>query len=539
MNPGLPLGVDVSTPRFPIMRSTVPVSLLLVALLATSLYSNAYAAPDALSSDPAIDDVAPEDPMGPAIDPAVLDALDADEIERMREQARPMIRAWDHTVELEMQQPIPEIESGIGPGSALRISRPDGTFSCTANFIWTDDFDRLYLGTAGHCLLPEDVTATHGPGADYDRNKTRVEVRSGQCPVSALGAACGVGGSGSPWESLGPVTYARYTALGTDFGIIAIPAELEDQVRFEMPMWGGPTQEGSMGLGDSVFHYGQGVAYGEAFASRGRAGIGASSGGSSWEAIGFSNPGDSGSGVVTGGLGGIEGQNAIGILTHGIGVEGAPVPGLFFGTHMDRAKNLVGDHIGLRVWTLPGGQPLPGLEEPEPQDNNETLGPGTVVVRHAHEEETTTGYNYRWSNSWERVRIIVNADSEAGEVRLQVRDENNNTVYSMNTDASYSNDRVITDAPRDIWNLALDFEGHVGSFALRIEEADAETGGSSNGPGGSGGSGGSGSNDADPDGTDESDAPDERPQPLPGPAVALVLLVLGAALWFGRRRSRP
>ncbi len=509
------------------MRYPMPASLLLVAVLATSVFSHAYAASDPSDDDPILGDRISAD------DADLLDSLDEATLERLRAQASPMIRAWDLDLEQQMQQPIPEIESGIGPGSALRISRPDGTFSCTANFIWTDDFDQLYLGTAGHCLLPDDATATHGPGADYDRNDTRVDVRTGECPISGAGVACSVGGSGSPWESLGSVTYARYTQLGTDFGLVEIPRDLEDQVRYEMPMWGGPDREGTMSLGDNVFHYGQGIAYGEAFASRGRTGLGASSGGGNWEAAGFSNPGDSGSAVVTGGPGAIEGERAIGLLTHGIGLENVPVPGLFFGTHTEKAKTMVGDETGLRVWTLPGGEPLAGMEKPEGENNTTNLEPGTVVVRHENEETTTTQQNYRWSNGWDRVRIIVNAESEEGEVRLQVRDEDNNTVFSMDTQASYSNDRVVDEAPRNIWNLTFDFEGHVGTIALRIEQADDDDEDSTGSSGGSGGSGDPGSGEGE---TSDAENPDEDPRPLPGPTMGLVVLLVAALVFRLRRR---
>src|SRR5947209_8535027 len=48
--------------------------------------------------------------------------------------------------------PTPNAADGIGPGSYLLITRSDGTFICTANFVWNGGGTQ-YLGAAGHCFL--------------------------------------------------------------------------------------------------------------------------------------------------------------------------------------------------------------------------------------------------------------------------------------------------------------------------------------------------------------------------------------------------
>lgn len=447
--------------------------------------------------------------------------------------AAPLIADWDPEVEARMAQPVPEIETGIGPGSALRITHQgvDGAFLCTANFVWTDDFDRLYLGTAGHCLVPEDKTATHGPDADHDRNDTKVEVRSGACPVSGLGATCSVGGSSNPWVRLGAVTYAVSTGIGGDFGFIEIPEELHSEVRHTLPAWGGPTGEGSMGSGHSVLHYGQGVAYGEAFATRGRAGMGAGSGSTDWTAIGVGNPGDSGSAVISGNgpADALSGADAIGILTHGIGAGAVGAPGAFFGTNLDTAKRLTHDHTGLRIWTLPGGAPLEGLEEPEQESGeNVTLERGTVVIRHENDESTTKNHTYKWDNGWNDIRLMVNLETEAGTAAVDIRDAAGDSLYTLESDGSHTVDEELHGVPQGPWTIGITFDGHMGSLALRIEPTDDDEdpdGGTDNTSGGDGPGG-------DPD-----EEP-ERAEPLPVPGMLALLVVCGIALLLRARRGR-
>ena len=76
----------------------------------------------------------------------------------------------DRTTTVSPSEPLPEPATGIQPGSAIVIDFEDGGASgCTANFVWrdtntviggddeVDDPERhpLYLGSAGHCFLPE------------------------------------------------------------------------------------------------------------------------------------------------------------------------------------------------------------------------------------------------------------------------------------------------------------------------------------------------------------------------------------------------
>ena len=57
--------------------------------------------------------------------------------------------------------------------------------------------------------------------------------------------------------------------------------------------------------------------------------------------VGYGLPGDSGSGVMN------DAGLAVGDLTHGIGIDGVPVPGLSFGTDMNEIFRLIGSSYKL------------------------------------------------------------------------------------------------------------------------------------------------------------------------------------------------
>lgn len=266
-----------------------------------------------------------------------------------------------------------EQATGIGPGSHLLMSfdaEPDSTYGCTANFIWAAG-NKLYLGAAGHCFLPVDAVATHGPGADYDPSGTHVEVCVSECTNGGMSGFIITGNT----VALGPVAYARQTStggddtedIGYDFGIVEIPAEHHDLVRTTMPVFGGPTTaSGTLDPGDVTCHYGNGVAVGELFPTMGRTGVGIIEFDGAWFAATPAAPGDSGSALQTCVLGpdGLVGAEAIGALTHlsSLGVAG---------TTVEQAVEMTRE-AGLSIELLLGGAGSGGEEPP--------AEPGTVTV---------------------------------------------------------------------------------------------------------------------------------------------------------------
>lgn len=246
----------------------------------------------------------------------------------------------------------PAAARNIGPGSAIIITIPDeGSFGCTANFVWASQGKR-YLGAAGHCFIPADRAATHGPGADYNASGVVVEVCVEGCEGNfdtnqLLGT----------WVTLGKVAYARQTLdgedVGNDFGVVEIPKQVQDQIRLTMPVWGGPTGTQTVAFGDYACHYGNGLVFGEVFVTKARVGVVGGSDDKSWMGDFAAAFGDSGSGLVAcvnNGIGSFVGTGAVGVLTH-IGVsidETTGEHGQTFGTTVARAIEM-GREAGLRL----------------------------------------------------------------------------------------------------------------------------------------------------------------------------------------------
>lgn len=227
--------------------------------------------------------------------------------------------ALDRTFALPLGAPVPADASGLGPGTLLFIEQPDATYACTANFLWRGN-GALYLGAAGHCFLPEDRTSTHGPGADADVSKVRVEACVQSC---RFGGQTGFLFHGTTVE-LGPVVYARQQdasgyGVGHDFGLVRIPDAHLALARSSMPVWGAMETSGPLRAGDITCHYGNAVGFGEAYLTKARTGTGITTlPDGSWRAAIPSNQGDSGSAVATctAGADGLDAARAVGLLTH-------------------------------------------------------------------------------------------------------------------------------------------------------------------------------------------------------------------------------
>jgi hypothetical protein len=250
------------------------------------------------------------------------------------------------TTTIPAQLVTPAMAQNIGPGSHLIINIPgEGTFGCTANFVWANGTAR-YLGAAGHCFLSAAATATHGPGADFNASGVVVKVCVSNC---SFGGETGFTLTGDLVQ-LDTVAYARQRAsdgdIGNDFGIVTIPAALASLIRPSMPVFGGPTTVDQVDQGELLCHYGNGVIVGETFPTMARVGIGGGSGPAVWMGDLLAAPGDSGSAVETcsSDITGIHGVGAAGVLTH-LGAQACPCDvnsltfqqGVVFGTTIARA----------------------------------------------------------------------------------------------------------------------------------------------------------------------------------------------------------
>lgn len=218
---------------------------------------------------------------------------------------------------------LPAGPEGIGPGSPILITIPnDGTYGCSANFVWRDGA-KYYLGAAGHCFVSATAKSTHGEGADFDASGVTVDVCVQTCEGN-FDAMTLVG----TVVTLGRVAYARQTDptatadVGNDFGVVEIPAAAVHLIRPSMPVWGDFEGVEEMEFGKNACHYGNGIVTGETFITKARVGVGGGSDADSWYGDFIAAPGDSGSGIIgceTNGLS-FSGTRAIGVLTHlGVG----------------------------------------------------------------------------------------------------------------------------------------------------------------------------------------------------------------------------
>jgi hypothetical protein len=287
---------------------------------------------------------------------SLTDATTGAEIELRR--PRVDVTNWtDETETVPVHLVTPEAARNIGPGSAIIITIPDeGRFGCTANFVWAQGTKR-FLGAAGHCFLPADRKATHGPSADYDASGVTVQVCVENCEGNFRTALL-VG----KLVTLGRVAYARQTNatgdedVGNDFGVVEIPQEAASLIRPEMPVWGGPEGIDRLETGDFGCHYGHGLVVGETFPTKARVGVGGGGDKDFWMGDFAGAFGDSGSGLVwcQSDLVGFHGRGAVGVLTH-LGATVCPCDvnfkhlrvkaehGVIFGTTVRRAKEMAAE----------------------------------------------------------------------------------------------------------------------------------------------------------------------------------------------------
>jgi hypothetical protein len=268
----------------------------------------------------------------------------------------------DQTTTVPAHLVTPAAARNIGPGSAIIITIPDeGRFGCTANFVWQQGA-KLYLGAAGHCFVPADKKATHGPGADYDASGVTVQVCVENCEGNFRTALL-VG----KLVTLGRVAYARQTDVtgendvGNDFGVVEIPADAAHLVRPAMPVWGGPRGVDELAFGQFGCHYGNGLVVGETFPTKARVGVGGGSDRDFWMGDFAGAFGDSGSALngCESDVLGFHGTGAVGVLTH-LGAQVCPCDvnfkhlrvkaqhGVIFGTTVRRAKEMAAE-AGLKL----------------------------------------------------------------------------------------------------------------------------------------------------------------------------------------------
>lgn len=239
----------------------------------------------------------------------------------------------------------PTVEPTIRPGRELVIDQPNSTFDvrCTMNFVYEDaDTGDYYVGTAGHCLLPDHVDNSTEEGFEQPAVKVCVRYCMGAGGVNVT----------SEYTELGEVLYARQEheghQLGHDYGFLAVPEEKTDYLEPRVPVWGGPSQQrGQVLLGEQVSTYGQGAGFGEAeMDARSGIAVGHVLGGEGSFASALpASPGDSG-GPILSGLDPIRPASVHETAPRAVGDVTHLLAGLTFGTLSAHGIQMAADATG-------------------------------------------------------------------------------------------------------------------------------------------------------------------------------------------------
>lgn len=130
---------------------------------------------------------------------------------------------------------------------------------CTANFVFTDSSDNVYVGYAAHCAGTGEATDTNGCQVGSQPLGTRVDFTEGG---SLLSPGTRVGGGTLVYSSWLAMQQAGTTDANTcaynDFALVKVDAADVGKVNPSVPFWGGPTGIDTDGTraGDRVYSYG-------------------------------------------------------------------------------------------------------------------------------------------------------------------------------------------------------------------------------------------------------------------------------------------
>ncbi len=149
----------------------------------------------------------------------------------------------------------PAADATIHPGVQMYT---DGA-QCTANFVFTDRRDRVYLGYAAHCAGLGEATDTNGCEARSLPLGTRVSFNEGGSLVDG-GTRVGRGRLAySSWRTMDRIgTTSTNPCEYNDFALVRLDAADRGKVNPSLPFWGGPTGIDRDGTaeGDQVYSYG-------------------------------------------------------------------------------------------------------------------------------------------------------------------------------------------------------------------------------------------------------------------------------------------
>ncbi len=175
---------------------------------------------------------------------------------------------------------------------------------CTANFVFTDDAGRVFVGYAAHCAGKGAATDTNGCNTPSFPRGTRVRFAEGATAFTR-GTTVGHGTLVySSWITMHRLHTSSANACdANDFALVRVDAGDRRKVNPSVPFWGGPAGLSGRGapLGSRVYSWGQSSLRPTTVLSpRTGVSLGGHTGGWGWEVYtaGPGIPGDSGSGFL-------------------------------------------------------------------------------------------------------------------------------------------------------------------------------------------------------------------------------------------------
>jgi len=228
---------------------------------------------------------------------------------------------------------------------------------CTANFVFTDGADNVYVGYAAHCAGTGAATSTNGCEAGSLPLGTRVDFVEGGSLVSG-GTRVGSGTLAySSWLSMQEAGTTNPNACDyNDFALVRVDTADMGKVNPSVPFWGGPVGINTDGApaGETVYSYGNsslraGV---EALSPKQGSSVGTTGGGWSHPVYTVTPgvPGDSGSAFLD------AGGNALGTLST---LAIAPLAGSNGVGDLGRELAFAQQHSGIAGLALePGTEPF-------------------------------------------------------------------------------------------------------------------------------------------------------------------------------------
>lgn len=219
---------------------------------------------------------------------------------------------------------------------------------CTANFVFTDAADNVYIGQAAHCSGTGGQTETNGCDSGTLPSGTEVEVDGATQPGVMVYNA---------WETMQAVGETDPdTCAYNDFALVALHPDDFDSVNPSIPVWGGPVgiSDGA-GTGTEVYSFGNSsLRFGIEQLSP-KYGISLGTTGSGWTTPLYTLtpgiPGDSGSAFLD------QNGNALGVLST---LAIAPTPASNNVSSIGPAVQYMLDNGGPQVTLAQGTEPFSG-----------------------------------------------------------------------------------------------------------------------------------------------------------------------------------